>query len=169
MLTAMDGTILTRDLDILLMLASANSLPVAARLLLGKRLETPVDFNIKFPDGRPWFGPHKTWRGIAASVSGTMVLAVLLDFGARTGFWMAILSMAGDLLASFIKRRLGMKSGARATGLDQAVEAFLPLAVLKDGLGLAWLDCLAITVVFTVLEMLLSPLLYRMGLRRHPY
>ena len=40
---------------------------------------------------------------------------------------LAAASMAGDLLASFLKRRFGLKVHAQAIGLDQIPEALLPL------------------------------------------
>jgi len=72
--------------------------------------------------------------------------------------------MIGDMTASFIKRRRGLESGAKCTGIDQAIESALPLVVLKDRFGLTWLDCFFITLLFVVLEMVLSPFFYKIGL-----
>ena len=47
------------------------------------------------------------------------VMMVVLVFGLA----FSALSMAGDLLSSFIKRRRGLPSGARSTALDQLPEA----------------------------------------------
>ncbi len=159
----------TRDFMLLILLGASNTLPIVARILMKRRFDTPVDFNMPFPDGRPVFGPHKTWRGIAASLSGTGILSWMLGVGLLTGIKLAFFSMAGDLLSSFIKRRMNLKSGARATGIDQAIEAFLPLAVMKGQLGISWTECFGITILFTVLEIILSPIFYRLGFRRHPY
>ena len=158
-----------RDLEILVLLGTSNTLPIIARLILKTRFDWPVDFNRPFLDRRPLFGPHKTWRGIAASLSGTALLAWILGFGFLTGFWLAFFSMAGDLISSFIKRRFDLKSGARATGLDQTIESFLPLAVMKDQLHLSWTDCFVMTIVFMSVEILFSPIFYRLGFRRRPY
>jgi len=160
---------LAKVFKLLVLLGTANTMPIIARLVLKRRAETPVDFNMPFWDGRPLFGPHKTWRGIAASIAGTALMSWMVDMGPAAGFWLASFSMAGDLISSFIKRRLNLKSGARATGLDQAIEAFLPLALMKNQLSLTWTECFGITIVFTILEMVLSPVFYRLGFRRHPY
>ncbi len=162
-------TILARDFILLALLGASNTLPIVARLLLKERLETPVDFNRNFLDGRPLFGPHKTWRGIAASLWGTALLSWMVHMGFVTGLKLALFSMTGDLVSSFLKRRMNLKSGARATGLDQSIESFLPLAVMKDQLGISWTECLGITILFTMLEIILSPIFYRLGFRRHPY
>ncbi len=164
-----DLAVITRDFLLLALLGASNTFPIIARVLLKTRLDTPVDFNRSFLDGRPIFGPHKTWRGIAASLAGTAILSWLLDIGFLMGMELALFSMAGDLVSSFLKRRMNLRSGARATGLDQTIEAFLPLAVMKDQLGISWQECFGITIVFAVLEMILSPIFYRLGLRRHPY
>ena len=160
---------LARDLVWLVLLGASNTLPIAARVLFRDRFNTPVDLGAVFFDQRPVFGPHKTWRGIIASISGTGILSWFIGIGLETGLLLSAFSMAGDLVASFIKRRMNLKSGARATGLDQSIEAFLPLALMRQRLGLAWADCFGITVAFMLLEILLSPVFYRLGFRRRPY
>ncbi len=164
-----DTIALIRDFELLVLLGTSNTLPIIARVVLKTRFDWPVDFNRAFFDRRPLFGPHKTWRGIAASLSGTALLSWILGFGFLTGFWLAFLSMAGDLISSFIKRRFDLKSGARATGLDQTIESFLPLAVMKDHLHLSWTDCFGITIVFILVEIVFSPIFYHLGFRRRPY
>ncbi len=154
---------------LVLLLGIANALPILARKILGNRWEYPVDAGLCWLDGMPMFGSHKTWRGVAFSVVGTTFAGALTPFGAVTGFWLSLLSMAGDLLASFIKRRLGLGNGARAPGLDQGVEALLPLVVLRESLGLSWDELLVTVLLFAVLELSISPVLYRLGFRRNPY
>ncbi len=154
---------------VLILLGCANSLPIFARKLLGTRWEWPVDGGACWIDGRRLFGSHKTWRGIAASLTGTALAGSLTPYGAETGFLLALLSMTGDLTASFFKRRLNLKSGARAPGLDQGVESLLPLLVLKPRLGMTWLDVAVTVLLFALFELLLSPVLYKLGIRRNPY
>ena len=165
----MDTLAIIRDFELLFLLGASNTLPIIARAVLKNHFDSPVDLNRSFFDQKPLFGPHKTWRGIAASLSGTALLSWILGLGSLKGFWLAFFSMAGDLISSFIKRRLDLKSGAKATGLDQTIESFLPLAVMKDQLHLSWLDCFGITIVFILLEMISSPIFYRLGFRRRPY
>lgn len=166
---SVDTLAIIRDFELLLLLGASNTLPIIARVVLNNRLDSPVDFNRPFFDHRPIFGPHKTWRGIAASLSGTALLSWILGFVPFTGLLLAFFSMAGDLISSFIKRRLDLKSGTRATGLDQTIESFLPLAVMKGQLHLSWMDCFGITIVFIFMEIIFSPIFYRLGFRRRPY
>lgn len=108
-------------------------------------------------------------RGVVASVLCTSVTAGLLGLGWRFGALFAALALAGDLFASFSKRRLGLAVHARAFGLDQIPESLLPLLVLQAQLILGAVDIVVLTVAFVLLEMLLSVLLFRLKIRKRPY
>jgi CDP-archaeol synthase len=155
--------------EILILLGVANGTPIFATRLLGKRLNAPLDGGLKLPDGRPLFGPSKTVRGLVLSVVCTMLAAALLGFEWITGAGLASASMFGDLLSSFIKRRLGLRVHSQAFGLDQVPESLLPLLVLRQHLGLGYGDIVIIIATFIVLELLLSRLLYRLHVRDRPY
>ena len=77
--------------------------------------------------------------------------------------------MGGDLLSSFIKRRLGLETSARATGLDQIPESLIPALLCARDLGLDWLDVATATVAFVIGELILSKILYRLHIRKRPY
>lgn len=77
--------------------------------------------------------------------------------------------MLGDALSSFVKRRLGIESSGRATGIDQIPEALLPLIVVRGALELSLPEVAAITLAFFVLEIPLARLFFRLGLRDRPY
>lgn len=159
-----------RDILLLLTLGCCNSLPIAASLCFKERFSLPVDFGALWFDKRPLFGPHKTWRGVISSILGTAAVCSLFPFpGAWMGAKIAALSMAGDLISSFVKRRSGLRPGHSVIGLDQCVEAFLPLWGIKGGLNLGWFDILLIVLVFFSLELIISPVLYRFHIRHDPY
>lgn len=113
-------------LVLLAFLLWGNLLPPLAALLLDDRLARPLDRGISWRDGRPLFGPHKTIRGILASLLGCTSTAPLFGLDWRTAATAAILLLAGDLCSSFIKRRLGHRSGDAVLGLDQFLEGLLP-------------------------------------------
>jgi CDP-archaeol synthase len=77
--------------------------------------------------------------------------------------------MAGDLLSSFLKRRLSLPSSSQAIGLDQIPESLLPQLVCIEPLGLTTLDIVAGLVIFLVGGLLISRLLFRLNLRDQPY
>jgi CDP-2,3-bis-(O-geranylgeranyl)-sn-glycerol synthase len=158
-----------RDILILILLGWSNFLPIVGRIIFQKRLSTPLDLGYRWLDNRYIFGPHKTWRGIIISVLGTGLVSHFTPLGMMLGFNLAIFSMVGDAVSSFVKRRLSLKSGNKVLLLDQGLESFLPLWILKDSFFIGWTDIILIVSCFTILEIALSPLLYILRIRRNPY
>ena len=163
----MDGIWL--GLRLLLLLGVANSAPIAARRLLADRWAAPLDGGRNFVDGRPLLGPGKTIRGVAAAVVATALASWALGMSPQVGALLGAVSMAGDALASFVKRRLGVAPSGRATGLDQVPESLLPLLAVQGMLGLSAVQILAVTIAFFVLEIPLARWAFRLGLRERPY
>lgn len=156
-------------LSVLVLLGVANFAPILATRLFGQRWAAPLDGGAVLSDGRPLFGAGKTIRGIVLSILCTAAAAPLLHVGIAVGMFIAAASMAGDLLASFFKRRMGLPAHARAPGLDQVPEALLPLILLASGGCLRWRDAAYIAVAFVVLDVVLSRVLYRLHVRDSPY
>ena len=75
----------------------------------------------------------------------------LLGAGWRTGAELAALSMLGDLLSSFLKRRLRRRPRS-SFGLDQIPEALVPVLVLQTRLGLTAWDIAVLVGAFIILE-----------------
>lgn len=156
-------------LRILALLAVANGTPLLATWMFRGRLSAPLDGGYLFFDGRPWLGPSKTWRGVVTAICCTALVAGLLDIAPVIGAAMGAVAMLGDALSSFLKRRLGIASSGRATGLDQIPEALLPLVVLHSTLALSPIEVIAITTAFFLLEIPLARLFFMAGLRERPY
>ena len=156
-------------LKVLLLLGAANSAPIVAKRLLGDRWATPLDFGVRFIDGRSLLGPGKSFRGVVVAVVATAAVAWPLGIAPQTGALVGAASMAGDALASFVKRRLGVAPSGRAIGLDQVPESLLPLLAVHGLLDLSVLQILGITAAFFVLEIPLARWAFRLGLRDRPY
>jgi CDP-2,3-bis-(O-geranylgeranyl)-sn-glycerol synthase len=77
--------------------------------------------------------------------------------------------MAGDCIASFLKRRLGFAASSMALGLDQVPESLLPAISMRAHAQLSALDILMVVLIFFVGELALSRLFFRLGLRERPY
>lgn len=154
---------------VLLLLGVANGAPILASRLLGGRFGRPLDGGITLADGRPLFGASKTIRGLVLSIVCTALAAILLGFDWVAGAGLGATSMAGDLVSSFVKRRLGLGLHARATGLDQIPEALLPMLLLQARLNLSAADIVVALVAFTALELVLSRLLFLLHVRDRPY
>lgn len=154
---------------LLLLLAAANGTPVLTRWLMKDWAGAPLDGGRRMADGRPLFGPSKTIRGLICALAATTLAAPLLGFPATIGFIAGAAAMLGDLISSFIKRRLGLPSSAMALGLDQIPESLLPLIALWPVLALTLADAVVILAAFFSGELLLSRLLYRLHIRDRPY
>jgi len=155
--------------ELFILLVLANSAPVIVRNILGERFAWPVDAGALLFDGRPLFGASKTIRGLVFSIMFTSLGAWLMGLGWKVGFVVGSTSMAGDLLSSFIKRRLKRPVSSRSTGLDQIPESLFPLLACQQALNLGVMEIVAVVVIFFVGDVVFSPLFYKLRIRKHPY
>ncbi len=81
----------------------------------------------------PRVSPHKTFEGLCGGIVGAMVIAVLLGTSAGiaipaallAGAVIAVCALAGDLCASWLKRRVGIKDfGAILPGQGGVLDRF---------------------------------------------
>ena len=151
------------------LLAVANTAPLIAKLVMRNRLEQPLDCNVAFFDGRPLFGTSKTMRGIVASLALTVAFAPVVGLAWMIGLLVGITAMTGDLLSSFLKRRLDLPPSSKATGLDQVPESLLPLLACRAWVDLSAADIALAVGVFFVGEVVLARLFYALKLRDQPY
>ena len=87
---------------------------------------TPIDFNKKW-HGKPIFGKGKTWRGFFGGGIAGIVAGIIVNYftpfdGKYSVIIIASLSFGalfGDLVKSFIKRRIGKKQGEKWIVADQ--------------------------------------------------
>ena len=140
--------------------------PVIARMMLHDRLTVPVDCGLSFVDGRLLLGPRKTVVGLLSSALATTLVALILGVSWQSGLLVAVGAMVGDLLSSFIKRRLGVAPHGVVLGLDQFPEALLPLLLLKAQFALDGWNFVIILAGFCVTEWCLSYLVDRFDLLR---
>ena len=106
--------------QLLALLTLANGSPVIAKRIFGENYAVPIDGNARFVDGQPLLGASKTIRGVVVSLLVTALGAVLLGLQFWLGLLVASTAMVGDLLSSFLKRRLHLAPSSKATGLDDA-------------------------------------------------
>lgn len=157
------------ELELLLLILIANGAPIIAADLCGDWANRPVDGGRVLADGYRLLGDSKTWRGLLLAPLACGLGAVLLNWPAMLGVVVGITAMLGDLLSSFAKRRLGVASSSMALGLDQIPESLLPALAVAGDLELSGSDIALTVVAFIVLELALSRLLYRFGIRNRPY
>jgi len=153
----------------------ANAIPV---ILGGGR---PIDSGRTFLDGKPIFGAHKTFRGFFAGLLiGTLIGALqsviseffstpLFQYPLLLGFTISLGALLGDLLDSFIKRRLNLSPGAPFPIVDQldfVVGALLfSLFISPPNLTTA----LLIIIVTPPIHLLTNFIAYLLGVKKTPW
>ena len=157
------------DLQLLILIAAANGVPVVAKFVVGRRFSQPIDNATVMRDGQPLLGSSKTIRGVTCSILATTILAPLVGLDVGIGLWIGAAAMAGDLLSSFLKRRMRLRPSSKATGLDQIPESLLPALAMWQKLSLTIVDVLVIVTIFFIGEILMSKLMFRLQLRDRPY
>ena len=156
-------------LRMMALLIVANGAPVLAKKICGRRFSFPLDSGVKFSDGQPVFGPSKTFRGVVAAVLATAATSPLVGLNPITGAKVGSAAMAGDLISSFLKRRLNLPPSSQALGVDQISRSLLAMLTCRDTLSLTATDVALGVTIFLGGELALSRLLYRVHLRDVPY
>ena len=156
-------------IKLLVLLSVANTSPIILKKFAGERFCQPIDGGLRLPDGQPLFGPSKTVRGIVIAMLATPAAALALDIAWWMGALVGAAAMAGDLLSSFVKRRLKLASSSQASGLDQIPESLLPTLLASWFLPITAWDIAAIVGFFLVGEMVFAWIFFKIGLRDRPY
>ncbi|HCB15288.1 MAG TPA: CDP-archaeol synthase [Gammaproteobacteria bacterium] len=154
---------------LLLLIVIANGTPVVTAKLCGDCGAHPLDGGWIMADGQRLLGDSKTWRGVLAATLASGLCAVFLGWSVWAGITIGLAAMAGDVLSSFIKRRLGLNSSSKALGLDQIPESLLPLLAIAESFDLNGRTIVLTVAGFVVLELTLSPIFYWLGIRKQPY
>lgn len=160
---------LQQEMVLLFWLIGINGAPILCTKFAGKRFDFPVDGNQSFMDGRPVLGPSKTFRGIVSALMTSILIGSIFAMPVLTSLAFGALSMAGDMTSSFLKRRMGLASSSMALGLDQVPESLFPLLGCKDVLGITNEQIFSIVVAFFCMELILSRILFWLGIRPTPY
>lgn len=133
----------------------------------------PIDAGKKIK-GRRIFGDNKTRRGTISSIIAGMAVAALesvyIPYMLAVGVLLTIGANFGDLLGSFVKRRMGYGQGEPFPILDQygffafAILFALPLGNIPTTYGLAFLVMLT-----GILHPLTNWLAHMLKLKRVPW
>jgi len=150
----------------------------------------PLDGGRKFFDGKRLLGDGKTVKGtcsglifgfIAALTVGLTYLSLSADSTLALpgyiaiGFCSAVGAIGGDLLGSFIKRRMGLPPGSPAPFIDQF--DFILMALLLTFLVNQALHLLDFNFILVVSVLVFTPfahlignyIVYRAGRKKHPW
>jgi len=176
---------LTLIIDALWLMLPAYVPNSSAVLFAGK---TPVDFGKNFVDGKRIFGPGKTFRGlIGGTLTGIAVglFLQLIKESTQIGvpsfepiyvvITLSLGAMLGDLVKSFLKRRLGLDRGSPLPVVDQ-LDFVVGAWVLTYIFFSDWF-VQNFTLSVIVVLLILSPLLhvavnvigYKLGKKKEPW
>lgn len=135
----------------------------------------PIDGGRKLSDGNRILGGGKTVRGFFAGILAGSVLGVIQGvLGGRPGGWEAAVLMSlgallGDVVGSFIKRRMALKRGRPVPGLDQ-LEFVVGALLLSSVIWLPSLEIIVVLVLVTPLFHLGTNFVgYKLGYKSEPY
>ena len=139
----------------------------------------PVDFGRKFIDGKPIFGQNKTIRGfIAGLFIGTLVgwaqetLApnIGLEKGSvLLGLCLSLGALFGDLVGSFVKRRLDLKPGASFPVSDQIDFVLLALLFSLPVKPPTFLYAVLIIALTLPIHLLANVIAYLIRVKKRPW
>lgn len=160
---------MTAFIQLMFLIGIANGAPILAHGICGERWGRPIDGGVRFLDGRPLFGRSKTVRGFLAGILVTGFAALALGLSFTLGVLLGTMAMIGDLGSSFVKRRMGLAPSSRAPGLDQIPESLLPALAAMPHMALGYFDVVVVVALFCLLEVGISPLLFKLRIRRRPY
>jgi CDP-2,3-bis-(O-geranylgeranyl)-sn-glycerol synthase len=142
--------------------------------------------------GKRLLGDGKTWRGTVVGIAAGALLAVVLNrvrpvldpavpaplpepFPATTLVALPAGAMLGDILASFVKRRLGRDRGAALPGLDQldfvVVALALSALVAPDWFGATFEPAVLVVVlvITPILHVTTNAIAYALSLKSEPW
>lgn len=154
-----------------------------------------VDLGRRWSDGRRIFGDGKTWRGFFGGGLSALVIGIIqwpssllwseaLSLDSFLSWIGPVAALAfgallGDLLGSFIKRRLGIQRGRKAPVLDQydfVLGAFLLTGAIFPGWALAHyilnealFGLILIIVITPILHRVVNIIGYKIGKKEVPW
>ncbi len=160
----------------------ANSSPVYFTSRM-KNLH-PIDFNGKFLDGRPILGKGKTFEGTISGIAvGTVVgwVQVMLQklgglgvyftyqMSLELAFALASAAIIGDMIGSFIKRRMGKKRGEESFLLDTLDFLVPSLLVVYLMVGMDVYTAAFLMVITPMVHRAANILAYKLGMKDVPW
>jgi len=161
----------------------ANAAPLITKNFFKRR--HPIDFGKHFIDGRRVFGDNKSWEGFVSGllfgILTSLALTPLYPQAhymelALVGFIEGLGAMVGDLINSFLKRRLGLRPGAPLPVLDQISFIVVAIILVKTFkidsfiyVELSTLRLVIVALVALVLHPLTNFIAYLLKLKEVPY
>ncbi len=128
----------------------------------------PLDGGRKWLDGKPFLGSHKTIKGTLLGVVVGAVVGVLQG-NPVGGVFQSVGAVAGDIVASFFKRRWNLRPGEGMPLVDQL--DFITFAVLLSyPVQRTSLEAMLVILVLTVpIHYAVNYVAWLLRLKEHPW
>jgi len=175
------GNLILRALLLFLPAMVANASPV---LIVGKIVKNghPIDLGYILKDGRRLFGEGKTWEGLISGIITSSLVGLSYAKYTTNNYWImygivvGLGALLGDLLNSFVKRRLGKGRGDPFPPFDQItfiIGAFIMIKVsgieALTGIYLNSTDLLIGVAIAGILHPVSNYIAYKLGLKSVPW
>ena len=161
----------------------ANMAPVIVKKI--NFLKIPIDFNKKIND-KPIFGKNKTFRGLVFGIIFAMIITYLqfllyknglfveisiIDYSnwILIGFLMGFGAIFGDLVESYVKRRLNYKPGRPFVPFDQLDFVVGALIFVYPIVILPLNKVIIILLLSFILHILVNHFAFYMGIRKEKW
>ncbi|MDD5165648.1 MAG: CDP-archaeol synthase [Candidatus Pacebacteria bacterium] len=131
-----------------------------------KRINIPIDMGLTW-NGSPLIGPSRTYLGLLVAF---IVGALWFYIGGDTyAFFKTTLAFIGVVGASFIKRRLKIKSGARAYIMDQVDYLFITALIFYVFSLEKWQILLTALLITAIAHPVVCYVAYKLHLKDSPF
>lgn len=128
----------------------------------------PLDAGLKVKSKR-LLGDGKTLEGLLIGLNTGLLTALILGLDFRVSFVFVLACLSGDLLGSFIKRRLGLKRGEEVPLMDQLGFLVMGFFALSFYIELDFFLVLIVLLATYVIHRLTNKLAYHLNLKEVPW
>ena len=140
----------------------ANATPVA----LGGG--PALDGGEKWLDGKPFLGSHKTLRGCIFGTLAGLIIGVIQG-NPLAGLTQGFGAILGDLIGSFLKRRLDIAPGASLPILDQIDFILTAILISQPFTRATFTEMTVITIVTIPIHYLVNYISWMTKMKDHPW
>jgi len=161
----------------------ANMAPVIVKKV--NFLKIPIDFGKRIND-RPLFGENKTFRGLFFGVVFAVIVTFLQSFFYENGLFLSFSlvdysnwlilgvllgfgAIFGDLVESFVKRRLGYESGRPFVPFDQTDFIFGALVFAYPFVALSFSKIVIVLLLSFFLHIIVNHIAFYSGIRKEKW
>jgi CDP-2,3-bis-(O-geranylgeranyl)-sn-glycerol synthase len=128
----------------------------------------PIDGGVNWIDGKPLLGSHKTVKGTVLGIAVGTIVGVLQG-NSIGGFLQAGGAILGDIVFSFLKRRVDLEPGASFPFVDQLDFIIFAVILSFPVQSTALNQVFAILVLTFPIHYITNFIAYWLRLKKHPW